>query len=126
MKLFPNLSIAIVDDSPVVRAFTSFLLTRLDVCIIFEAENGQVCIDKMRQAVKLPSVIILDIEMPVMDGFETAQILKRDWPSLKIIAFSSKNDADSMQRILAGGADFFLNKGSRHYPAFNTNSGTNW
>jgi len=110
MKLFPNLTIAIVDDSPVVRAYTSFLLSQFDVCIVFEAENGQICIDKMRQTEKFPSVIILDIEMPVMDGFETAQILKMNWPATKIIAFSNKNDAYTIEKILALGADFFLTK----------------
>ncbi|MCF0055131.1 response regulator [Dyadobacter sp. CY356] len=99
-----------MDDSAVVRILISFFLSLHQASVVFEAENGQICIDRMRQADRFPSVIILDIEMPVMDGFETAKILKREWPFLKIIAYSSKNDKDSIKKLMANGKDFFVTK----------------
>ncbi|GLU57061.1 response regulator [Dyadobacter frigoris] len=104
--------IAIVDDSAVVRTFTAFLLANYDFEVVFDAENGQDCIDKMHQAEQLPDIIILDIEMPVMDGFQAAAILKENWPDVKIIAFSNKNDKLSMEKILAAGAKAFVTKES--------------
>ncbi|WP_159477357.1 PleD family two-component system response regulator [Dyadobacter sp. 3J3] len=102
--------IAIVDDSAVVRTFTAFLLANHDLEVLFDAENGQDCIDKMHQAEQLPDIIILDIEMPVMDGFQAAAILKKSWPDVKIIAFSHKNDQLSMEKIMAAGAVAFVTK----------------
>lgn len=104
--------IAIVDDSPVVRTFTAFLLANHDFEVVFDAENGQECIEKMHQAEQLPDIVILDIEMPVMDGFQAAAILKTNWPDAKIIAFSNKNDKESMEKILAAGAIAFVTKES--------------
>ncbi|MCF0059192.1 response regulator transcription factor [Dyadobacter sp. CY356] len=103
-------SVAIVDDSNVVRTFTAFLLANHDIEVVFDAENGQECIDKMRQAKQLPNIIILDIEMPVMDGFQAAEILRTNWPDVKIIAFSNKNDPSSMEKIMAAGAVAFVTK----------------
>lgn len=104
--------IAIVDDSAVVRTFTAFLLANHDFDIAFDAEDGKECIEKMHQADPLPNIVILDIEMPVMDGFEAASILKANWPQVKIIAFSNKNDKLSMEKILAAGAEAFVTKES--------------
>ncbi len=105
-------SVAIVDDSAVVRTFTAFLLANHDLEVVFDAENGQECIDKMNEAKQLPNIVILDIEMPVMDGFQAAAILKTKWPDVKIIAFSNKNDPSSMEKILAAGAVAFVTKES--------------
>lgn len=104
--------IAIVDDSSVVRTFTAFLLANYDFEVLFDAENGQQCIDKMHTAEQLPNIIILDIEMPVMDGFQAAEILKTNWPEVKIIAFSNKNDQLSIEKVLAAGAVAFVTKES--------------
>lgn len=110
MNAFSNPSIAIVDDSAAVRTFTGFLLSHHDYLVAFEAENGQQCIDHMNQSETLPGLIILDLEMPVMDGFKTAEILKANWPDVKIVALSNFNDAESIAKITAAGADFFITK----------------
>ncbi|MBE9463536.1 response regulator [Dyadobacter subterraneus] len=104
--------IAIVDDSAVVRTFTAFLLANYDFEVVFDAEDGQECIDKMHQVEQLPDIVILDIEMPVMDGFQAAAILKTNWPEVKIIAFSNMNDSSSKEKILAAGAEAFVTKES--------------
>lgn len=105
-----NPQIAIVDDSPVVRLFTGFLLKRFGFEIAFEAENGHQAISLMTRAETLPDLILMDIEMPVMDGFKTASILKSRWPDVKIIALSDKNDPLAISQILEAGADRFLSK----------------
>jgi CheY-like chemotaxis protein len=103
-------TIAIVDDSPVVRTLVSFMLIKHNFRVVFESVNGQDCLDKIHDSGRVPFVIILDIEMPVMDGFETARILKSDWPDTKIIALSSKNDPATIEQIVEAGADFFISK----------------
>jgi CheY-like chemotaxis protein len=110
MKDSTNPRIAIIDDSPTVRLFTSFLLTSYGFDIAFEAENGKECIEQMNKSEILPQLVIMDIEMPVMDGFEVVPILKSRWPEVKIIALSDKNDQCSIDKVIAAGADFFLTK----------------
>jgi CheY-like chemotaxis protein len=110
MQIPDEKTIAIVDDSPVVRAYVSFLLIKHDLSVVFEATDGQDCLEKIREAGKAPYVIILDIEMPVMNGFETAMVLKNDWPDTKIIALSAKNDLATIDQITEAGADFFISK----------------
>ena len=110
MKKVTQHCIAIVDDNPVVRAFTSFLLSRHNFIVAFEAKNGQECINLMQQLDQVPDLIILDIQMPVMNGFETAVILKEKWPSIKIIALSTEDDLDSINKILSAGVDSFVSK----------------
>ncbi|MBE9466668.1 PleD family two-component system response regulator [Dyadobacter subterraneus] len=115
MKSNTTYSIAIVDHNLMARAFIRRLLVDYHFTIAFEAENGQDCVDKMLRAQIPPALIILDIETPIMDGFQTACILRTNWPFIKIIAFSSKNDTQTIDKIMAAGADFFLPKQNEIY-----------
>lgn len=64
----------------------------------------------MQQATLLPGIIILDVEMPQMDGFETAKMLKKYWPQVKIIANSALLDPAVSNKMIAAGADRFIAK----------------
>ncbi|MDR6561252.1 MULTISPECIES: response regulator [unclassified Arcicella] len=110
--MFTPYSIAIVDDNSLVRTLVSAELRKHKCNISFQAENGEECISKIKQSNYLPDMIILDIEMPKMDGFTTAHIVRRNWPSIKIIAMSTLEDETSINRILEAGADCFLSKAS--------------
>jgi len=112
MKDLKSLEVAIVDDNTMVRYATRYMLSNNNITVAFEAENGQDCIDKMHQSAQHPDVIVLDIEMPVLTGFQTAKILKQNWPQTKIIAFSGRDDSESVNTMLAAGADYFLSKQS--------------
>jgi CheY-like chemotaxis protein len=102
--------VAVVDDNLLVRHTTQDILSLKSIPVIFEAENGQECIEKIKDSLKRPDIIILDLEMPVMDGFQTAVILKANWPEIKIIAFSGTNDPAIIQKSFAAGADHFFSK----------------
>jgi DNA-binding NarL/FixJ family response regulator len=102
--------VAIVDDNMLVRHTTQYILSSKSISVIFEAENGQECIEKMTDSLKRPDIVILDLDMPVMDGYQTAVILKASWPEIKIIAFSGTNDPVIIQKAFAAGADHFFSK----------------
>jgi DNA-binding NarL/FixJ family response regulator len=94
-------SVLIVDDSAYVRQSLSDLFKReadFDVC--GEAENGK---DAIRQAQELrPDLIVLDLSMPVMNGFEAARILKQQMPSVLLIMYSAFGDkaAERQARLI--------------------------
>ncbi|SDD97075.1 Response regulator receiver domain-containing protein [Mucilaginibacter pineti] len=104
-------AIVVVDDDALYRKVLILLLKKHRFQIFFEAENGSDCLSRMAAIIALPHVVILDIEMPVMDGFETAKKLKEKWPQVKIVAHSAILDARARDKIMAAGADHFLVKG---------------
>jgi signal transduction histidine kinase/DNA-binding response OmpR family regulator len=98
--------ILIVDDRWENRAVILNLLEPLGFAIA-EAENGQEGLDKMRES--LPDLVITDLAMPVMDGFELLKHLRSDenLQNLKVLVSSaSVSQADRQMSIEAGGDDF--------------------
>jgi two-component system, NarL family, invasion response regulator UvrY len=106
-------SIAIVDDHQLVANAIAGLIGRLDDYeVIFEAENGQEMIKKISLNI-VPAIILLDINMPVMDGYETATWLKNNYPEVKVLALSMNNAEDSIIKMLKNGARGYLLKDCR-------------
>jgi DNA-binding NarL/FixJ family response regulator len=104
------ISVAIIDDSTIIRYSINHLLTSNGIPVIFEADNGQMCLEEMSRRTQLPGIIILDLEMPVMNGFDTAVALKKKWPDVHIIAFSGRDDHHNVNKSLLAGADQFFSK----------------
>lgn len=106
-----TIKILIVDDHPVVRdGLNAILETQPDFEVVGEAGNG-------REAVALvenlqPDVVLLDLEMPVMDGLEALRLIMEQRPQTKVIVFTV---FDTDERILAAvkaGAQGYLLKGN--------------
>ena len=102
-------TIAIVDDHALVRQAMAVRLTLKGYKVILEAENGKAFLDKLAESDK-PDICLLDINMPVMDGFETAIQLKKNWPAIKIIFFSMHNSPAFITKASQLGADGFISK----------------
>lgn len=75
--------ILIVDDHPLIRSTVRTLLDAHSFEVCGEAEDGKGAIEKAMET--RPDIVLLDISMPVMDGFEAAQELRRILPSTKIV-----------------------------------------
>ncbi|EHQ29916.1 response regulator [Mucilaginibacter paludis] len=104
------MTIGIVDDNSIYRKLLIKILQLGGFSVIFQAEDGIDCLSKMESNPLMPCLVLMDIEMPVMDGFETTRQLKIRWPHLKIIAHSSIDDIEAIERIMQCGADTFLPK----------------
>ena len=106
--------VLIVDDSVVVRKVLTDALARdPDVEVVGSAANGSIALQKITQV--NPDVIILDVEMPDMDGVETVKRIRAGWPKLPVIMCSSLTErgADTTLRALANGASDYIAKPSR-------------
>ncbi len=103
--------VLIVDDLPHVRQELRTLLQLTDeVQVVGEAMNGQQAIT---QAEKFrPDVIVMDLEMPVMDGITAAREIKAHGWANRIIMLSVHADTDAMQRARDAGVDVFVDKAS--------------
>jgi DNA-binding NarL/FixJ family response regulator len=101
--LLMSTRILIVDDhSAVRRSLRSVLEAVPEFTVCGEAENGQVGIQNAQHL--KPDAIILDISMPVMNGFDAAKILKSLMPSVPILMFTAFNSANLAEEALAAGA----------------------
>ena len=105
--------VMICDDSTVIRgALARILQSDPDITIVAKVENGRVAVDQIRAA--RVDVVVLDIEMPVMDGMTALPLLLRADPSVKVIMASTltTRGADIALRALRMGAADYLPKPS--------------
>lgn len=102
-------SIMVVDDESMARALLRLILVRAGFDVI-EAENGADALAKV--AKKKPDLVLLDVMMPGMDGFEVCINLRnhKETVNLPIIMLSAKADLDSMNHGLEVGATKYLTK----------------
>jgi DNA-binding NarL/FixJ family response regulator len=106
-----KISIYIVDDHSLFREGLKLLLSNLDyIDNIYEAENGQQFIDGLVK--NHVEIAMLDIEMPVMNGIQAAQLAKEIAPGIKIIALSMYSDENYYLSMIEAGACGFLLKNS--------------
>jgi two-component system, NarL family, invasion response regulator UvrY len=102
-------TVALVDDHVLLRKGLASLLEDLDHQVVHQADNGKDFIEKL-SAGSLPQVVLLDINMPVMDGYQTAQWLKEHHPDIKVLALSMNDDEHAMIRMLKNGARGYVLK----------------
>jgi DNA-binding NarL/FixJ family response regulator len=104
------INIAITDDNNLFRIALEALLEQNKIRILFDAKNGQELIDKLSVQPLLPDVILIDYNMPVMDGRETVEVLTKLYPNIKIIALSGFYFNYLVTRFINAGAKGFLTK----------------
>lgn len=104
-------TVGISDDHPRILQIMKSCLDLVGYEVILEAENGKMFIEKLDGHL-LPDICLLDINMPVMNGYETTSYLKRNWPSVKVLIYSINQDLPSMEKAFACGADGYLVKPS--------------
>lgn len=103
--------IALVDDHVLLRNGLRTLLTDLGYEVVLEAANGDEMLNLLPD-VPLPHVVLMDINMPVMDGFQTAAWLRQHQPDVKVLALSMYDDEQSIMRMLRAGARGYVLKDS--------------
>lgn len=106
-----KIRIGIAEDFAVIRkSLITVLQLDRQLEIVAEAENGAEMIHKIKGMVHPPDVVILDINMPKMDGHDTLVALKKDYPEMRFIVLSQHNHSLIVARMLIAGANAFLHK----------------
>ena len=103
--------IVLVDDHILLRNGLAALVAKLGHVVLFEANNGKEFINQL-DVNNLPDIILLDINMPEMDGYETAQWLKKHHPSVKVLALSMYDNENAIIRMLRHGVRGYILKDS--------------
>ncbi|HEY0869909.1 MAG TPA: chemotaxis response regulator protein-glutamate methylesterase [Acidothermaceae bacterium] len=108
-----DIGVLVVDDSVVIRRMVSSVLDAdPDIEVVGTAANGRIALDKLEQL--HPDIIILDVEMPVMDGLATLRALRLTHPNLPVVMFSTLTERGAMATLdaLAAGATDYVTKPS--------------
>lgn len=106
------ISVLLVDDHTVVRKGLSALLSapRLQIAIAGEAADGVEAVEQARQL--QPDVILMDLEMPRLDGIGAISQIKRENPKIRILVLTSFGDIARAKQAVQAGAEGFLRKDS--------------
>ncbi|HEX8460070.1 MAG TPA: response regulator transcription factor [Segetibacter sp.] len=104
-----NRSIVLVDDHALLRNGLANLVISLGYNVLYECGNGKQLIDKIDKN-DLPDLILMDINMPEMDGFETTLWLKKNYQSINVIALSMYDDENSIIKMIKNGARGYILK----------------
>jgi DNA-binding NarL/FixJ family response regulator len=101
--------VAIVDDQQMFRKGLISLISEFnEMSVIIEAGNGKELIDKMVR--KVPDVVLLDLEMPGMDGAQTLAWLKQKHPRIRVIILTMHDEESIIAHMVENGAHGFLVK----------------
>lgn len=106
-----KLKVALVDDHRLFRKGLVSLLEMVstEIEVLFEADNGK----DMQQKIdpqNLPVIILMDISMPEMDGFESVTWLNKHYPAIKVLVVSMVENEESVIRMLKLGVKGYLSK----------------
>lgn len=104
-------TIVIVDDHILIAKAIASILRNFDQFeVLYECENGKELQEKFKNKNDVPQIVLLDISMPVMDGFETARWLKKHHPKVLVMALSMQDDEQSLIKMIKCGAKGYLLK----------------
>jgi two-component system, NarL family, invasion response regulator UvrY len=104
------IKIALVDDHVLLRNGLSNIISQFKkYTVLFEADHGKDFIKKIDKN-NLPDIVLLDITMPVMNGFETAEWIKLNYPTIKMLVISILNDERSIIKMLKNGVKGYITK----------------
>src|SRR5258708_29067057 len=108
-KMKSRIKLLLVDDHPVVRRGISSCLARDErLAIVGEAADGLEAVRKAKEL--LPDIILMDIDMPLMNGLAATELLRRDLPNVKVLILSMHSNTDYVLRIIQSGARGYVLK----------------
>ncbi|HEX9959248.1 MAG TPA: response regulator transcription factor [Fibrella sp.] len=106
-----KIKLALVDDHNLFRRGIASILGQVaDFELVLEASNGQEFIDKIPR--RVPDVVLLDLQMPVLDGTATADYLRENHPLIKIIVLTMHDEDRMVLHLLEKGVSGYLLKDS--------------
>lgn len=103
------LKIAITDDHTLFRKSLGMLLNSFNnMQVVLEASNGSELLEKLKTT--NVDILLLDLQMPVLDGFETSRHVKEKYPEIKILILTLMSGADIIEKVIKMGVNGYFTK----------------
>jgi DNA-binding NarL/FixJ family response regulator len=103
--------IAIADDNPLFRnTLASFLEKEKGMKLLFLACDGKDLLDQLATFGLLPDIVLMDINMPILDGNQATRFIKEAYPCVKVIVLSAFHNKELLSTMLEAGARGYLSK----------------
>lgn len=108
---FQLLTLAIADDHTLFRkGVLEILKAYKEITVVADANNGAELIEKIEAIPELPHIVLLDLEMPEMDGIVTARYILSKYPTVKILIVSMYGEESLVEKLLNEGVHGYLLK----------------
>jgi DNA-binding NarL/FixJ family response regulator len=104
-----NIKLLLVDDQELIRESLAFVLnTDEEIEVVGSAANGK---EALQLCVELqPTIVLMDIQMPVLNGIEATRMIKQKWPDIKVMILTTFQEIDHVVEALSIGAEGYLLK----------------
>ncbi len=104
-----RIRVLVADDHTIVRrGLTSLLSLAEGIEVVAEAENGREAVEKA--SLLLPDVVLMDVSMPLLNGLEATEQIKRKQPDIKILILSAHDNEEYVTQVVESGANGYLLK----------------
>ncbi|UYZ65092.1 response regulator [Hymenobacter weizhouensis] len=106
----PTIRLAVVDDHILFRKGLRALISGFSgMEALFEAGDGQELLEHLDQG-RVPDVVLMDLQMPVLDGLQTVRLLRAQYPHVRVIIISMHDEPELIDSLRAEGAHGYLLK----------------
>ncbi|QQX76728.1 MULTISPECIES: response regulator transcription factor [Aequorivita] len=107
-------SVVVVDDHFLLSQAIGGLVQEFkNFNVLFLCKNGKELLDKLATPKNIPDLVLMDIKMPILNGIETTEILKKKYPKVKVLALSIEEDEYTILKMLRAGASGYLMKDTK-------------
>jgi DNA-binding NarL/FixJ family response regulator len=107
-----KLRILLADDHETVRTGLRVILNaQADMEVVGEAVDGQAVLEKTREL--LPDVVLMDVSMPLLNGLQATEALRKRYPAVKVLTLTRHGDVAYLHQLLQAGASGYVLKQSR-------------
>jgi len=104
-------SVVIVDDHVLIeQAIANLVNSFEDFNVMYICNNGEEFLNKLKESLQLPDIVLMDIAMPVLNGMQTTQIVNEIYPRINILALTVIEDENAIINMLKAGAKGYLLK----------------
>lgn len=104
-------SVVIVDDHTLLsQAIQTMVNTFQQFNVLYTCKNGKELVDKFSNKANVPHIVLMDINMPIMNGIETTEWISKNYPKVNVMALSVEDEEYTILKMLKAGAAGYLLK----------------
>lgn len=106
--------VVVVDDHTLLSQAISELVSSFkDFTVTYTSANGKDLLTKLKNEENIPDIVLMDVNMPILNGIETTRVISKEYPELPVVALSVEEDEKTIIEMLRSGAKGYLMKDTK-------------